>query len=301
MPWLRLVMSKRKPLSPKRRFDILERDNFTCQSCGAKQSDDVLLEVDHIEPVSKGGTNDIDNLVTLCYKCNRGKGARILGEKQSVRLEESRVDEMHQKMQQRQAYIKYKEKLRNADAQHHQEIIEIVNKICNHHFNKYEIFLSEHALSSSQTSNFYKYQKKHGVEKLIDSIYENEHLLVPRVVEKDAELREENMQSNFRLFYTQVFRQLDIKKNIDKPTVTGCINYLGGILNRRLCNYDIYEYGRDVRGPTRDIPTNEDKIKFLKEYAHPHAQDLPKGSEYNVWYTGYMNISHEFMKKHENN
>ncbi|HBY68364.1 MAG TPA: hypothetical protein DEG69_11750, partial [Flavobacteriaceae bacterium] len=111
-------------------------------------------------------------------------------------------------MQQRQAYIKYKEKLRNADAQHHQEIIEIVNKICNHHFNKYEIFLSEHALSSSQTSNFYKYQKKHGVEKLIDSIYENEHLLVPRVVEKDAELREENMQSNFRLFYTQVFRQL---------------------------------------------------------------------------------------------
>ncbi|HBY68365.1 MAG TPA: HNH endonuclease, partial [Flavobacteriaceae bacterium] len=29
---------------------MLERDNFTCQSCGAKQSDDVLLEVDHIEP-----------------------------------------------------------------------------------------------------------------------------------------------------------------------------------------------------------------------------------------------------------
>jgi len=290
-------MNKRKPLSAKKRFDILERDNFTCQTCGAKQSDDVLLEVDHIKPVSKGGTNDLDNLVTLCYKCNRGKGARILGEKQAVKLEESRVDEMHKKMQQRQAYIKYKEKLRNADEQHHQKIIEIVNEIVNHHFNKHEIISSKYALNPSQRSEFYKYQKKHGVEKLIDSIYENEHLLVPKIVEKDAQLREQIMQSNFRLFYTEVFKQLDIKKDIDKPTVTSCINYLSGILNNRLCDYNFYEFGKDVRNATSEMPTNEDKIKFFKEYAHPHAKELPKGSEYNVWYIGYMNISHEFMQK----
>lgn len=290
-------MNKRKPLSAKKRFDILERDNFTCQTCGAKQSDDVLLEVDHIKPVSKGGTNDLDNLVTLCYKCNRGKGARILGEKQAVKLEESRVDEMHKKMQQRQAYIKYKEKLRNADEQHHEKIIKIVNEIVNHHFNKHEIISSKYALNPSQRSEFYKYQKKHGVEKLIDSIYENEHLLVPKIVEKDAQLREQIMQSNFRLFYTEVFKQLDIKKDIDKPTVTSCINYLSGILNNRLCDYNFYEFGKDVRNATREIPTNENKIKFFKEYAHPHAKELPKGSEYNVWYIGYMNISHEFLKR----
>jgi hypothetical protein len=35
----------------------------------------VLLECDHIKPRAEGGTTDIDNLVTACFECNRGKGA----------------------------------------------------------------------------------------------------------------------------------------------------------------------------------------------------------------------------------
>jgi hypothetical protein len=290
-------MNKRKPISAKKRFDILERDNFTCQSCGAKQSDDVLLEVDHIKPVSKGGTNDIDNLVTLCYKCNRGKGARILGEKQSVKLEESRVDEMHKKMQQRQAYIKYKEKLNNADEQHHKKIVKIVNDLINNHFNRNSIYVSKYSLKPAQMNKLYIYQKKHGVEKLIDSIFENEHMLIPETIEQDKDLRESINQFNFGLFYNEIFRKLDIKKETDKPTVTSCIKYLGGILYNRLCDYDSWEYSRNVRNATREIPTNENKIKFFEEYAHPHAKEIIQGSEYNDWYAEYMNISHEFLKK----
>lgn len=64
----------RKPISKKIRFEIFKRDSFTCQYCSNK-SPEVILEVDHIIPVSKGGTNDIDNLTTSCYNCNRGKGA----------------------------------------------------------------------------------------------------------------------------------------------------------------------------------------------------------------------------------
>ena len=48
----------RKPLSKKIRFEVFKRDKFTCQYCG-RMSPDVILEVDHIEPVAEGGDNEI--------------------------------------------------------------------------------------------------------------------------------------------------------------------------------------------------------------------------------------------------
>lgn len=59
------------------RFVILQRDSFTCQYCGAK-APDVVLNVDHIHPVSKGGDRNPLNLVTACYDCNQGKKANLL-------------------------------------------------------------------------------------------------------------------------------------------------------------------------------------------------------------------------------
>jgi hypothetical protein len=56
---------------------VLARDRWTCCSCGrSAQQDGVLLEVDHIVPRSRGGTNTLENLQTLCKKCNLGKSNR---------------------------------------------------------------------------------------------------------------------------------------------------------------------------------------------------------------------------------
>ena len=54
------------------RWEILERDNFTCQYCG-QQAPNVKLEVDHKIAVADGGATERENLVTCCYACNRGK------------------------------------------------------------------------------------------------------------------------------------------------------------------------------------------------------------------------------------
>lgn len=59
------------------RYDVLRRDKFRCQICGAEQSDGVKLHVDHIIPVSKGGKTEMNNLRTLCDKCNLGKSDKI--------------------------------------------------------------------------------------------------------------------------------------------------------------------------------------------------------------------------------
>lgn len=64
--------SRHIPLSV--RFTVLQRDGHKCVSCG-KSPPEVTLEVDHKKPFSKGGSNDMSNLQTLCFKCNRGKGA----------------------------------------------------------------------------------------------------------------------------------------------------------------------------------------------------------------------------------
>lgn len=77
------VDTKRKGISKKLRFEVFKRDSFTCQYCGRK-SPDVILHVDHIIPVSKGGKNTLMNLVTSCFECNLGKGAEPLDEQSSV-------------------------------------------------------------------------------------------------------------------------------------------------------------------------------------------------------------------------
>ena len=57
------------------RFKVMQRDNFKCQICGASPATQagVLLHIDHIVPVAKGGQATMDNLQTLCQKCNLGK------------------------------------------------------------------------------------------------------------------------------------------------------------------------------------------------------------------------------------
>lgn len=75
-------MTKRKTISAKKNLEVLKRDNFTCQSCGKSpamypelQIEAVVkLEIDHFQPLSKEGSDDIKNLHTLCMLCNRGKG-----------------------------------------------------------------------------------------------------------------------------------------------------------------------------------------------------------------------------------
>ena len=62
---------------PKRvRYAVLHRDGFRCRYCGARASDGASLHIDHIVPVSRGGTDDEENLCCACSDCNIGKGNR---------------------------------------------------------------------------------------------------------------------------------------------------------------------------------------------------------------------------------
>lgn len=73
------ALGQRALMTSKLREKIKQRDNYTCQKCGLSINDEpnLLLEIDHIMPISKGGMSTEENLQTLCWKCNRTKGAKV--------------------------------------------------------------------------------------------------------------------------------------------------------------------------------------------------------------------------------
>ena len=74
-----MLKVERAKLSAGLRYDILQRDKFRCQLCGRGADSGVVLEVDHIVPIARGGKTVKGNLRTLCRDCNRGKSAKLEG------------------------------------------------------------------------------------------------------------------------------------------------------------------------------------------------------------------------------
>jgi len=74
-----LGLARRKgTFSKAMRFEVLSRDNFTCQYCGRSVKEhNVALNVDHIVPKKQGGTDALSNLITSCFDCNIGKHKHI--------------------------------------------------------------------------------------------------------------------------------------------------------------------------------------------------------------------------------
>ena len=151
-------MAKRKNLSKSVRFEVFKRDSFTCQYCG-KSAPDVVLEVDHIIPVAKGGDNDLSNLITACFDCNRGKRDKKLTDKQSIKLQKEELDKLNAKREQLEMIAKWRKELLNLTNDAIDKIIEIVNE---------EYYLDIH-LTDYERRNFSKRIKKYGFEETLES------------------------------------------------------------------------------------------------------------------------------------
>lgn len=99
MPEKQEKKTKRKAINKKLRFEIFKRDNFTCQYCGRK-APDVILQIDHLKPVARGGKNDILNLVTSCIECNQGKGAREISDASILKQKQHQAEILSARLEQ---------------------------------------------------------------------------------------------------------------------------------------------------------------------------------------------------------
>lgn len=149
-------MNKRKTISTKTRFEVLKRDLFTCQYCYQKPPN-VALEVDHLIPVSKGGDNTIDNLITACFNCNRGKS--------NVKLESVPLTVSVKTEQKKIAIDQYKQyqKILKKERDQMESDIDSIEEV-------YQKFKPDYYFTPKFRLSVKKFIQKLGTEEVIDSM-----------------------------------------------------------------------------------------------------------------------------------
>lgn len=151
-------MGKRIPISKKLRFEVYKRDKFTCQYCGRK-SPDIVLNVDHINPVDNEGDNNILNLITSCFDCNNGKRAILLSDDSILEKQRDQLELLEERREQIEFMVEWRKSLLNLDN-------DIINMISDYINTK----LINRSVNESGKTNIRKWIKKYDIEKITEAI-----------------------------------------------------------------------------------------------------------------------------------
>jgi hypothetical protein len=148
---------KRKSISKKTRFEVFKRDSFKCQYCG-QSSPDVILVVDHIHPVAKGGDSDLLNLITSCDGCNSGKSDRQLSDQSAVSKQKDQLDKLNERRLQMEMMLEWRKSLSSLKA-------EELNQLASYWTEK-----THYGLTDFGHGDFRKLLKKYRLEELLDAV-----------------------------------------------------------------------------------------------------------------------------------
>ena len=280
---------KRKPISPSLRFDVLEKDNFTCQYCGAKATDEnVLLEIDHIIPVSKGGDNNIENLITSCKKCNIGKSAKKLGAKKRLTLRQKEIKELEQKREQQEMYLKSRLNKRNES----EILVNYIHGLCS----KYEL---NRQLNDNGKNLIFKLYKKIGLEKVFDLIEDNDDYFINNKSVQFEKCGKENTALAEFLDKIEEDGNKLYKKQNYKEGVGSLSAYFVGIVKNRTEDWKEWEVSSDLINLLKPLD-KDNKIELLKQKLIPHAKEIQQGSSYQGSYMYIEEICNKEIEKLRN-
>jgi len=250
---------KRKSISKRIRFEVFKRDKFTCQYCG-KKAPDVILEVDHIKPKSKGGADGILNFTTSCYECNRGKSDIQLDDQSALQKQRKQMEEVQERREQIELMFKWQESLKDLQKNTLTRVVEYIE-------NKINFCLSE--------------PEKRGIEKLIHKfalpdILEAVDISSEKYLKYDTanNLTEDSILD----FINKIGRILNFN---NKPPIDRKLAYIKGICRNR------FNYWDDRKGSII-LNTYVDALKKQEWTEEQIMEDLvnelePKTKEANNW------------------
>lgn len=231
-------MSKRESIRKSVRFEVFKRDSFTCQYCGAK-APEAILHVDHINPVSKGGDNEIINLVTACQECNSGKSDRLLSDTAAIDKQRAQLEELNSRREQLEMMLSWRDSLTDLKE-------ELVDETAL----RIEQFIPGHTINESGKNHIRRWLKKYSFDEIMDA----------------AEIADEKLpvhpdQEDVDSFFHSIPKICAVKR---MPETDQRLRYARGILRNR-----IYVNENQVMRLMQDAVAAgigvEDLVEFTKE------------------------------------
>ena len=201
-----MAANKRTQLSNKIRFEVFKRDSFTCQYCG-KKAPDVILNVDHINPVKRGGRNELLNLITSCFECNNGKRATPLSDNSIVEKQRQQIIELNERRNQLELMLKWRDDVKNQSENELEAVIAAVNEN-----------MAGYEISSVFQKELLKLVKKYGYQNVLEAVD----------ISAERYIQQENHE-NYENYLTKI---TGIVKNLSLPMIEQKVNYISGYLSK---------------------------------------------------------------------
>lgn len=213
-------MAERKSMSKKLRFEVFKRDSFTCQYCG-RSAPDVILHVDHIHPVSEGGTNDTINLITSCFDCNSGKSNRELSDDAVIKKRKAQLDELQSRREQIVMMVEWNKELASLD--------ELSTKAAVEYWN--EMIAPSFSLNDNGIAGIKELVSKYGIKEVLECmrICQRQYLY-----DQSGKITLETIAHAFN-YIAKVAKVRRTSK--DNPYI-GDLYYIRGILRNRFYDVD---------------------------------------------------------------
>jgi len=209
-------MATRKYISKKTRFEVFKRDSFTCQYCGQK-APDIILNIDHIEPVKEGGSNELFNLITSCFPCNNGKRARKLDDNSVLAKQRDKLQYIQERKEQIEFMLEWKKSLENVEEEYIEMIIDYINSK-----------IKPNTLNDNGKTNIIGWLKKFKVEEILEA--------VDLSAEKNIKYyTEEIYQESIEIFISKIKGILYTRRM--KP-IAQRIAYINGIGRNQIYNWE---------------------------------------------------------------
>lgn len=205
------------PISTRTRFEVFKRDSFTCQYCGAK-APDVTLHADHIVPVSKGGSDDILNLVTACQQCNAGKSNRELDDNSVVSKRMAQAEALQSRREQMEMIYRWHEGLSDMAEEATARTVEYILHL-----------VPEYAVTDADQAQAARCIKKHGIDRTLRAI--------SSAIDQYAQIDEDTSaatQESVSFALSKIFAICEIDARTEKRPYLKRLYYIRGIVKNRL-------------------------------------------------------------------